>query len=156
MPQARPYQKPLGDENWSSAMMVNSFGHVCGGQRMLRGEQLFRSNKVHSLTTTAHDGVVCQGQCVLPGLPLRCCWGCLFNVAFALNLCPTTRSRYAGAVLRKQDAWTQLRAPEAIRPQRASAGRQGRGAGRSADQVARLPSDPATHVHARGLRNLQL
>lgn len=49
MPQVRQYQEPLGTANWTSNAMVNAFGHDCGGQRMLRGEQLYRTSKVTSL-----------------------------------------------------------------------------------------------------------
>ena len=52
MPQAQKYKHPLGSETWSSNAMVNAFGNVCGGQRMLRGEQLYRTGKVVSLQVT--------------------------------------------------------------------------------------------------------
>ena len=88
-------------------MMVNSFGHVCGGQRMLRGEQLFRSNKVHSLTTTAHDGVVFKANVFSQDYRSGAAGGA-YSTRIRFEPLSDDEIRYAGAVLRKQDAWTQL------------------------------------------------
>lgn len=56
MPGNRAYKEPLGHATWSSSAMRDAFGQICGGQRMLRGEQLFRTNKVLRLTTTTQHG----------------------------------------------------------------------------------------------------
>ena len=66
MPQARQYKDPLGSETWTGNAMVNAFGHACGGQRMLRGEQLYRTGKVMFITDIevktrdAKDTCLCQ------------------------------------------------------------------------------------------------
>ena len=53
MPQARQYKDPLGSGTWTGNAMVNAFGHACGGQRMLRGEQLYRTGKVMAIEVKA-------------------------------------------------------------------------------------------------------
>ena len=55
MPQARQYKDPLGSETWTGNAMVNAFGHACGGQRMLRGEQLYRTGKVTDIEVKTRD-----------------------------------------------------------------------------------------------------
>ena len=54
IPQAR-YKEPLGDKNWSSRAMHIAFSQDCGGQRMLRAEQLFRTDKLVDLTIELQD-----------------------------------------------------------------------------------------------------
>ena len=45
MPQARPYKEPTGMGTYNGRALLSAFGQECGGQRMLRGEQLWRTDK---------------------------------------------------------------------------------------------------------------
>lgn len=108
MPQARPYREPLGDENCSSAMMVNVFGHRCGGQRMLRGEQLFRTQKVLNLTTVANGhGTIVKARVLSQDWRSNAPGGA-YATCIRFERLSDEETRYAGEIFRKLDAWAQL------------------------------------------------
>lgn len=107
MPQARAYKDPLGNATWISVSLRSAFAQECGGQRMLRGEQLFRTDKVRALTTTSHDGVVFKAKVLSQDHRSNATSGA-YSTRIKFNPVTDDEIKYAAGVLRNHPAWVEL------------------------------------------------
>ena len=105
---ARPYKEPLGVANASSAGMRSAFGHDCGGQRLMRGEQLFRTDKVAKLTTVVCDGRVCFAATVLSQDYRSNASGGAYSTRVYFDVLTAEQRAVAVQLLGKQAEWASL------------------------------------------------
>ena len=109
MPQARQYKSPLGSKTWSSNAMVNAFGNACGGQRMLRGEQLYRTGKLVGLLVTPRAMITLVEAKVLSQDFRSNAPGGAYSTSIQFAALSSAESSLVDNLLLKDDAWTRLK-----------------------------------------------
>ena len=85
--------------------MLNLFGHKCGGQRMLRGEQIFRSQKVLNLFTDEDvQGTIVKAKVLSQDFRSNAHDGA-YATYIRFERLSDEETKYAGEIFRKLDAW---------------------------------------------------
>eukprot|EP00966_Prymnesium_polylepis_P227554 5265944-Prymnesium_polylepis.1 len=88
--------------------MVNSFGHVCGGQRMMRGEQLYRTSKVTNVAFAPRASDTLVSAKVLSQDHRSNAPGGAYSTSIRFNALSAAEMHTASDLIVKSPAWASL------------------------------------------------